>query len=225
MTALDILYQDDGLVAVDKPAGILVHQARIPEPSDQIAMKILRDQLGKKIFTIHRLDRPTSGVLLYAIKESSLRLVHDLFENREVTKKYIAVVHGETPLEWYADTPLARSDQELPREARTDFKRLAYRPSGSFDTAPELAVSIVEAIPHTGRYHQIRQHLQLAGHPIVGDYLYGDIEQNNSVAEKTGVKRMMLMSNELHFIHPESGQPVEIKAPFPSEFRYFQEAE
>ena len=218
---LNILYQDSGLVAVDKPAGILVHQARIPEPSDQIAMKILRDQLGKKIFTIHRLDRPTSGVLLFAITKDSLRLAHDLFENREVVKKYIAVVHGETPLEWEADTPLRRTDAEEPRAALTRFKRLHYRPAGSFENAPDLAVSVVEATPHTGRYHQIRQHLQLAGHPIVGDYLYGDIEHNNQVAEQTGIKRMMLLASELHFSHPETGVPVDIKAPLPAEFSYF----
>jgi tRNA pseudouridine65 synthase len=221
MNMLTILYQDDGLVAVDKPAGILVHQARTPEPKEQIAMKILRDQLDQKIFTIHRLDRPTSGVLLFATSEESLRLAHDLFENREVTKKYIAIVHGQTPLNWQADTPLRRIETEEPRSALTDFKRLHYRAPGSFQNAPELEISIVEATPHTGRYHQIRQHLQLAGHPILGDYLYGDIEHNNLVAEQTGIQRMMLMSNELHFTHPKTGVPVEIKAPIPPEFSYF----
>lgn len=222
MTKLDILYQDDGLVAVDKPAGILVHQIRTPEPDHQIAMKILRDQLGTKVFTVHRLDRPTSGVLLFATSKDSLRLAHDLFEHRQVTKKYLAVVHGETPPSWQADTPLFRSDDDTPREARTDFQRLHHRPRGSFPDAPELEISIVEAVPHTGRYHQIRQHLQLSGHPILGDYLYGDIEQNDQIAEQTGVQRMMLMSHELHFQHPETGHPVEIKAPLPAEFRYFQ---
>ena len=221
MNKLHILYQDSGLVAVDKPAGILVHQARIPEPSDQIAMKILRDQLNTKIFTIHRLDRPTSGVLLFAITKDSLRLAHDLFENREVFKKYIAVVHGETPVSWRCETPLRRIETEEPRPALTHFKRLDYRPAGSFPNAPELTVSIVEATPHTGRYHQIRRHLHEAGHPILGDYLYGDIEHNNGVAEQTGIPRMMLLASELHFNHPETDLPIEIKAPLPAEFSYF----
>lgn len=222
MKILNILYQDDRLVAVDKPAGILVHQTRHAEPAGQIAMKILRDQLGQKVFTIHRLDRPTSGVLLFATTKDGLRLAHDLFEKRQVTKKYIAVVHGETPLHWQADTPLFRSDDETPREARTDFRRLHYQPHGSFPAAPELEVSVIEAIPQTGRYHQIRQHLHRSGHPIVGDYLYGNIDQNNHVAEQTGISRMMLMSSELHFRHPVTGSPIEIKAPFPAEFHYFQ---
>lgn len=222
MDELNILYQDDGLVAVDKPAGILVHQARIPEPKEQIAMKILRDQLGKKIFTIHRLDRPTSGVLLFALTKESLRLAHDLFENREVTKKYIAVVHGKTPDNWMADTPLRRAEEDEPRAALTHFKRLHYRAAGSFPSAPELEVSVVEASLYTGRYHQIRQHIQLAGHPIVGDYLYGDIAHNNQVAEQTGITRMMLMSSELHFIHPVTGASIEINAPVSADFSYFQ---
>lgn len=234
MNTLQILYQDDGLVAVDKPAGILVHQTKPPEPNDQIAMKILRDQLGQKIYTIHRLDRPTSGILLFALSKASLRSMHDLFENRQVIKKYRAVVHGETPFNWQADTPLQRSETDEPfmvnlygepRAALTHFKQIETRPAGSFSNAPELEVSIVEATPHTGRYHQIRQHLQLAGHPIVGDYLYGDMEHNTRVSEQIGHTRMMLRATELRFIHPETQEKITIHAPASPDFRFFQRLE
>ncbi len=221
MNKLQILYQDDGLVAVDKPAGILVHQTSSPEPDDQIAMKILRDQLGQKIFTIHRLDRPTSGVLLFALSEASLRLAHDLFEKREVTKRYLAVVHGKTPTEWQTSDPLRRTADEEPRAALTHFKQIEFRPAGSFLNAPDLEVSLVEAIPHTGRIHQIRQHLQLSGHPIVGDYLYGDMEHNTRVSEQIGHTRMMLRATELHFIHPETGVQIDIHAPPSPDFEFF----
>jgi len=221
MKTLQILYQDDGLVAVDKPAGILVHQTRTPEPDDQIAMKILRDQLGQKIFTIHRLDRPTSGVLLFALSPASLRLVHDLFEKREITKRYLAVVHGKTLTDWEVDDPLRRTVDEKPRAALTDFKRLTTRPVGSFPNAPNLEVSLVEATPLTGRIHQIRKHLQLSGHPIVGDYLYGDMEHNTRVSEQIGHTRMMLRATELHFIHPETGVQVDIHAPPSPDFKFF----
>ena len=222
MKTLQILYQDDGLVAVDKPAGILVHQTNTPEPDDQVAMKILRDQLGQKIYTIHRLDRPTSGVLLFALFKASLRLAHDLFEKRKVTKKYLAVVHGKTETEWEADTPLRRSTDEEKRAALTHFKQIEFRPAGSFPDAPDLEVSLVEATPHTGRYHQIRQHLQLSGHPIVGDYLYGDMEHNTRVSEQIGHTRMMLRATELHFIHPETGVPIDIHAPPSPDFSFFE---
>jgi tRNA pseudouridine65 synthase len=222
MKTLQILYKDVGLVAVDKPAGILVHQTSTPEPDDQIAMKILRDQLEQNVFTIHRLDRPTSGVLLFALSKASLRLVHDLFQNREVTKKYLAVVHGKTPAEWQVNHPLRRTSEEEPRAALTHFKQIEFRPSGSFPHAHDLEVSIVEATPHTGRYHQIRQHLQLSGHPIVGDYLYGDMEQNTFVSKQIGHTRMMLRATELHFIHPETGEPVDIYAPPSPDFNFFQ---
>ena len=220
---LTILYQDDGLVAVDKPAGILVHQVSDPEPDNQIAMKILRDQLGQRVSLVHRLDRPTSGILLFATNKKSARLAHDLFEDRAVVKKYLAVVHGKTPEAWTDERPLRRSDRDEFQSARTDFRRLHYRTLGSFPNAPDLEVSLVEAVLHTGRYHQIRRHLQLAGHAIVGDYLYGDVDHNNHVAEQTDVRRMMLMASELHFTHPETGVAVEIKAPLPPEFRYFQD--
>jgi len=222
MKTLQILYQDAGLVAVDKPAGILVHQTNTLEPDDQVAMKILRDQLGQKIYTIHRLDRPTSGVLLFALSEASLRLAHDLFEKREVTKKYLAVVHGKTETEWQENAPLRRSVDEEPRAALTHFKQIEFRPAGNFPTAPDLEVSIVEATPHTGRYHQIRQHLQLSGHPIVGDYLYGDMEHNTRVSEQIGHTRMMLRATELHFIHPETRVPIDIHAPPSPDFSFFE---
>jgi len=219
MNTLQILYHDDGLVAVDKPAGILVHQTRIPEPDDQIAMKILRDQLGQKIYTIHRLDRPTSGLLLFALSKASLRLAHDLFEKRLITKKYRAVVHGKPPRDWQSDAPLRRTDAEEPRAALTEFKRIATCPLDSLPNIPEF--SIVEVTPHTGRYHQIRQHLQLAGHPIVGDYLYGDKKQNKSLSEQLGHTRMLLRATELHFNHPETGTPISIHAPPSPDFAFF----
>jgi len=219
MNTLQILYQDHALVAVDKPAGLLVHQTNPPEPDNQIAMKILRNQIGQTIYTIHRLDRPTSGVLLFALSKDSLRLAHDLFEKRRVTKKYLAVVYGKTPLNWQTDTPLRRTDSEDPRAALTEFKRISTCSAGSILNLPEY--SIVEATPHTGRYHQIRRHLQLAGHPIIGDYLYGDMETNIRTTEQLGHTRMMLRATELHFDHPETGAPTSIYAPPSPDFSVF----
>ncbi len=184
-------------------------------------MKILRDQLGQKTYTIHRLDRPTSGVLLFALSKASLRLVHDLFEKREITKKYFAVVHGKTKAEWQINAPLCRAADEEERTAITHFKQIDFRPAGSFSTAPNLEVSIVETTPHTDRYHQIRQHLHLSGHPIVGDYLYGDMKHNARVSEQIGHTRMMLRATELHFIHPKTGIQIDIYAPPSHDFIFF----
>jgi tRNA pseudouridine65 synthase len=219
MNTLEIIYQDDGLVAIDKPAGILVHQTHPPEPDDQIAMKILRDQLGQKIYPVHRLDRPTSGILLFALSKTGLRQAHDLFEKRQITKKYRAVVYGKTPTDWQSDTPLRRTEAEEPRAALTEFKRIATCLSGILPGLPEF--SIVEAIPHTGRYHQIRQHLQLAGHTIVGDYLYGDMEQNARTSRQLGHTRMILRATELHFNHPETAKKISILAPSNPDFTVF----
>lgn len=100
MNTLDICYHDDDLVVVDKPRGMLVHPVKTPHPPEEIAMKVIRDQLGQKVYTVHRLDRPTSGLLLFALNVPAVRVMQAMFEEREVVKKYIAVVHGCVPDSW-----------------------------------------------------------------------------------------------------------------------------
>ena len=221
MSELNIVYIDDDLVVVDKPRGMLVHPVCEPHPREEIAMKVIRDQLGQKVYTVHRLDRPTSGLLLFALNVPAVRVMQELFEFRKVAKKYIAVVHGKTPEVWECDQALHKVENDEMKDALTKFRRLSYRPAGSFDGDPTLEVSVVEAIPHTGRFHQIRRHLAENGFPIVGDYLYGGIDHNNEVAEKTGISRMMLMSTELAFVHPINGNNIKINAEPSEEFTFF----
>lgn len=221
MAELKIVYKDDDIVVVDKPRGMLVHPVREPHPREEIAMKVIRDQLGQKVYTVHRLDRPTSGLLLFALNVPAVRIMQALFEERKVAKKYVAVVHGKTPENWVCDQPLLKDENNEMKDALTNFRRLCYKPAGSFDNDPTLEVSVVEAAPHTGRFHQIRRHLAENDFPIVGDYLYGDIDHNDSVADKNGISRMMLMSTELSFVHPMTAKDTLITAPLSDEFLYF----
>jgi len=221
MAELQIIYKDDDIVVVDKPRGMLVHPVREPHPREEIAMKVIRDQLGQKVYTVHRLDRPTSGLLLFALNIPAVRIMQALFEEREVSKKYVAVVHGKTPENWDCDQPLLKEENNEMKDALTNFRRLCYKPAGSFEADETLEVSVVEASPHTGRFHQIRRHLAENGFPIVGDYLYGNIEHNNDVAGKSGISRMMLMSTELAFKHPVTKEKLVVTAPFSDEFAYF----
>jgi tRNA pseudouridine65 synthase len=205
---LKILYQDEWLVAIDKPAGMLVHPVGGSRDSDGCAMKRLRDQLGQHVFPIHRLDRPTSGVLLFALDKQSAALGQQAFECRNVRKIYHAVVCGVPPEEWVCEALLSAESGDSPLAARTSFRRLKV----SRDFTPVL--SLLEAVPMTGRFHQIRRHLLHGGFPIVGDFRYAGSERGFELGEILGTgTRMLLRAKVLEFSHPRTGASIRIEAP------------
>ncbi len=219
MVPLDILYQDDFLVAIDKPAGLLVHPTREVKGPEWIAMKRLRDQLDRHVFPVHRLDRPTSGVLLFALDKHTAALVQQAFELRQVTKIYHAIVSGAVPESWVCETPLRANSEDKALAARTAFRRLdsVARCSLSGDAVADL--SWVEATPITGRFHQIRRHLLEAGFPIVGDFRYAGEERSHALGKMLGTgTRMLLQSKILELRHPQDGSRLRIEAPTDREF-------
>ncbi len=220
MTPLSILYQDEFLVAIDKPAGMIVHPGREPEGPEWIAMKRLRDQLGRRVFPIHRLDRPTSGVLLFALDKQTAALAQQAFELRKVVKIYHAIVCGEAPQEWICETPLQTHPEGPLLPAQTSFKRLNVSPAFSFPAEPALVLTLLKAVPMTGRFHQIRRHLLEAGIPIVGDFRYAGRERSYELGEILGTgTRMLLQSKVLELRHPVTGEPLKIEAPADADFR------
>jgi tRNA pseudouridine65 synthase len=213
MTSLSILYRDEFLVAIDKPAGMIVHPGRDPVDLEWIAMKRLRDQLGQRVFPVHRLDRPTSGVLLFALDPASAGIVQGDFAKRKVVKTYHAVVSGAVPKEWVCESPIQAEPDGKWLPALTSFARLADTGESTFPAEPTLLLSLLQATPTTGRYHQIRRHLLEAGHPIVGDFRYAGIERSTELCGLLGIgTRMMLRSVALELRHPRSGLAVKIKA-------------
>jgi len=217
MTPLRYLYQDEFLVAIDKPAGMIVHPGREPEGPEWIAMKRLRDELGQPVYPIHRLDRPTSGVLLFALDRATSTRVQQAFELRQVEKSYLAVVCGVTEADWCCEIPLRKSPEEPELAARTAFQRLAV--AEGFAGDPELRLSLLRADPFTGRFHQIRRHLQQAGFPIVGDYRYAGRERSDELGAILGTgTRMLLQAKSLRLAHPWQGGPLEIVAPPDEDF-------
>ncbi|MEO0416635.1 MAG: pseudouridine synthase, partial [Verrucomicrobiota bacterium] len=188
--ALEILYHDAWLIVVDKPAGMLVHPGREPEPDDQIAMKVVRDQIGQRVSTIHRLDRPTSGILLMTVDSSIDSQMRQQFDSQLVKKRYTAVTIGELQEQWTNASPLQKSESEPFREAETAFVR-----QDIIQFPPHL-FSLVHAYPASGRFHQIRKHLSMAGHPIVGDYLYGRPDLMDEIAEQIQQPRLMLHASQ-----------------------------
>ena len=212
---LIILYEDEWIVAIDKPAGQLVHPADVPQDGDQVTMKILRDQIGQHVYTIHRLDRPTTGVLLFAKDQAVAKPLHKALEKHEFTKTYYAVVHGESPIEpWESHEPLQKDEKAPFKDAHTSFRLLVNRAHPSLKSLETSTLSLIEAIPHTGRYHQIRRHLQLAGTPITGDYRYAGIEASDALGKLLGTEtRMLLQAKKLEITHPITLEKLTITAP------------
>lgn len=219
MSPLRILFQDEFLVAIDKPAGMIVHPGRDPDPAERIAMKRLRDQLSKLVFPAHRLDRPTSGVLLFALDRESAARAQQAFETRKVVKTYHAIVCGRVPERWVCETPLNSTPEGDALPAATSFERLAESAEGRFAAEPTLVLSFLSVTPATGRFHQIRRHLQESGHPIVGDFRYAPMDRGHELGAVLGTgTRMLLQAKALEFAHPHTGAALRIEAPMDPEF-------
>lgn len=206
---LHILFQDDYLVAIHKPAGHLVHPADKPQPEDLVAMKILRDQLGKRVNPIHRLDRPTCGILLFGLEPIASRAMHQAFENQEAKKTYWAVIEGQPPLTQWCNTESLRKEPDQPlQQAKTEFLVLNHK------TIQGIPLTLLECTPATGRFHQIRRHLSQSEMPILGDYRYAGIDTSNRLSDTLNTQtRMMLQAKKLSFEHPITKEHLIIESP------------
>lgn len=213
---LKIIYEDDHYVAINKPSGLLVHRTRIAEEKKEFALQLLRDQLGYRLFPAHRLDRGTSGVLLFAKNTDAAAPIVKAFVEREPSKVYYAIVRGYTPEEGEIDS-LIRPDKDHKhkeaQEALTLYKRLATIelpiPVGPYQTA---RYSLVQISPETGRMHQIRKHFAHIRHYVVGDKRHGDWRHNRMFVEQLGSTELLLHAASLSFIHPFTAAPVTINA-------------
>lgn len=235
MNSLPILYHDDLLVAVNKPAGLLVHRSFIDRRERIYAMQMLRDQLGQRVYPLHRLDKATSGVLLFALDRDTARYMTAAFTAGRVAKHYLAVVRGFTAEAGRIDHPLPEPQDRLsdhrgdrPRPARTaltDYQRLETielpHPVGRYATA---RYSLIRAVPVTGRMHQIRRHLKHIFHPVIGDTTYGDGRQNAFFRTRFSCDRLLLHARELAFRHPVTGESVSVRASLDDAFSSVLEA-
>lgn len=217
---LDILYRDDHLVAIDKPPGLLVHRTGLDAGETRFAVQLLRDQIGQPVWPAHRLDKGTSGVLLFALDAATASALGKAFESGEgIQKTYQAMVRGWPADEGLIDHPLRRmpddmrSQREEVQDAQTRYRTLERfelpLPFGGFDS---LRVARVELQPLTGRRHQLRRHMKHISHPIIGDSTHGKGPLNRAVAEFLGVQRMWLHASELALRHPISGEALRIEA-------------
>ena len=218
------------MVAIDKPAGLLVHRSRIDVHATEFALQKLRDQIGQPVFPVHRIDRPTSGVLLFALSSAIARQLAEQFAARSVRKKYQAIVRGHPPATKRWDEPLVeKRDRIVDKKAAldkpaqpavTELETLcSWTVPFSAGKYPASRYSLINAMPLTGRKHQLRRHLNHMAFPILGDTTYGDRRHNRLFRETFGVNRLLLMAKRLELVHPVSGDPIVIEAKMDPEFR------
>ena len=215
---LEILYQDEHLVAINKPNGLLVHRTSIATNTDTFAVQELRNQLNTHVYPVHRLDRKTSGVLLFALSPELVAPIQAQFAESKVSKTYWAILRGWSEDEGLIDYPLT-NDSGKTQEAVTAYKTLERTeinlPFGKHKTS---RYSLVEAYPKTGRMHQLRKHFAHILHPIIGDRPHGCNKQNKLFLEKWNMRTMLLHAKSLEFEHPVSHKKEKLTASLNSEF-------
>lgn len=220
---LEIIYQDEHIVAVNKPAGWLVHRSWLDSHETVFVMQTVRDQIGQHVYTVHRLDRPTSGVLLMALSSDIARALSLQFEQHQIQKTYHAVVRGYVLEDGTIDYEMTEEldkiadkfsrAEKAPQPSITHYQPLAQVEVpvaiGRYDTA---RFSLMELKPETGRKHQLRRHMAHIRHPIIGDSTHGDLRQNRGIAQHFDCSRLMLHASHLSLNHPVTGEPLSLTA-------------
>lgn len=220
---LPVVYCDDHLIAVAKPSGMFVHRTDEDRSDTQVVLQLVREQMGSFVYSIHRLDRGTSGLVLLGLTAEAASRMNKLFADREVSKTYMALVRGHCPKTGLMDTPLVSSrgrgkpsdhPHAQPQTAETRFTSEEYFelpiPSQRYETTRS---TLVQVNPLTGRFHQIRRHFNYESHPIIGDTSHGDSRQNTLYREHFGLDRLMLAAVQLRFVHPFTGESIRIECP------------
>lgn len=222
---LPILFQDEHLVAIDKPPGLLVHRSPIDKHETRFALQMLRDQIGQHVFPVHRLDRPTSGVLVFALNAEIARALNQQFALKQIYKHYYAIVRGHVKQAGNIDYALKEkldkiadkmvNTDKAAQEAQTDYAPVAYfELPYAVSRYATARYSLVKLMPKTGRKHQLRRHMCHINHPIVGDTTHGDGKHNAFVKAQFDFAGLALTCQQMRLIHPVSLQPLIISAAF-----------
>lgn len=214
---LSILYLDQYLAVVDKPSGMLVHRSFLDKHETLFVMQTLRNQLGQHVFPVHRLDRPTSGVLVFALSSEVARLLTEQHQQESWQKFYLAIVRGYVKAPLLLDYPLYEqldkiADKQANQQKAAQDARTALWPLARVELPiavgryPAARYSLLALQPLTGRKHQLRRHLAHLRHPIVGDTSHGDGKHNQLFAKHLFATRLMLVAKRLQLLHPITGE-------------------
>ena len=205
--SIAVIHRDEAIVVVDKPSGLSVHRG--DDQGTTFALNLTRDAIGQWVYPVHRLDRATSGVLVFALSSEHARALQDSFDVRDVKKTYIALVRGKPPLHGVIDSPMEKREGGPKVDAVTEYET-------SF-MSDVLRVSLVTARPRTGRRHQIRRHLRRINHPVAGDVRYGKGSENRVYRAELGLYRLALHAKRLSFPHPATGEQVSYESRIPQD--------
>jgi tRNA pseudouridine65 synthase len=227
LSAPAIVHRDDWLVAVDKPPGLLVHRSEVDRRETRFALQLVRDAIGQPVWPVHRLDRGTSGVLLFALSAGVAAALGRAFESAAVEKRYVALARGWPDASGVIEHPLAVLDDasralanRAPQPAVTCFERLARLEVDEPDRRHATSrYALVALAPQTGRRHQLRRHLKHIAHPIVGDATYGKGPHNRAMAARTGITRLWLHAKSLALSHPVDGTRLVLDAPLGADWQ------
>lgn len=203
---LCVLYRDESCVAVAKPSGMIVHRGWANDERD--LLRLTRDTLNQYVYPLHRLDRGASGVVLFALDQAAARTLNRAFAEAQIDKRYLALTRGHPEASGLIDHPIPRAPGEERVPAQTAFRRL-----GTFER-----YALVEALPKTGRLHQIRRHLKHVSCPLIGDVRYGKGEHNRWFREHYAFDRLALHAAALRFVHPVTQRFVTVRAPLLGSF-------
>jgi tRNA pseudouridine65 synthase len=215
---LDIIFRDEHLIAINKPHDLLVHRSNIAADAEVFALQLLRDQIEQKVYPVHRIDRKTGGVLLFAFDKSIEIEMQKQFMGNRVSKKYLSILRGHTPDNGEIDYPLRKENGTL-QDAFTAYQTIKrVELNVAFGRHSTSRYSLVEATPKTGRMHQLRKHFAHIFHPIIGDRTHGCNKQNRLFKEQWEMTTMLLHASQLIFTHPVNGETVTIEAPLRPEF-------
>ncbi|MFZ1790204.1 MAG: pseudouridine synthase [Saprospiraceae bacterium] len=217
--AFEILYQDEYIVAINKPFGYLVHRTELDEEEDRILVYDLGKALGKKVYSIHRLDKKTTGVILFAFDTETVKKLHQDFRQRKIRKTYLAVVRGQPADMGEIESELVNINNEV-QWALTHYEVLevVQTPPEMLPHFPATRYSLLKVYPITGRMHQIRKHLNQIFHPIIGDRTHGNLRQNIFFNDYFDFQEMMLHAYNISFTHPITFKEINIKANVGDEF-------
>ncbi|KQR95399.1 pseudouridylate synthase [Chryseobacterium sp. Leaf180] len=216
---LEILYHDEYLIAINKPSGLLVHKSFYSGEANTYAIQELKKQIGQKVYPVHRLDRKTSGVLLFTLDKDTLRLMSTQFAKKAVEKKYIAILRGWAREDETIDYDLV-NENEVKQNALTHYRRLQTSEINlPFLKHQTSRYCLVEAFPQTGRFHQLRKHFKHILHPILGCRKHGCNKQNKLWLETFGITKMTLHAHQLNFTHPVNREKISLNATIDEDFK------
>jgi len=221
LLTLELIYRDADLAVVNKPAGLMAHDSALARGEREFLADQLRDQLGQPVFLVHRLDRATSGCLLFALHREAASMLGKQLMSQAFVKQYLAVCRGWPEADDFLIDHTLDGGPGKPerKEAQTRVQVLARGeqpwPGGGFDTS---RFALLACQPLTGRFRQIRRHLHHISHHLIGDTSHGDGRRNRQFRMQ-GVHRMLLHAWRLQFPHPASGQAVAVEAPLDSGFQ------